>query len=143
MHTTTPPPNPPTTLNTKDQSPVENDTHSSTEISFSQVTQSPRSKIPDHTTTTTTTFMQTQDPATALNQLFTLKTKQTKVIQHLAFLETTIQNNVILLGFQIKLTPQVMDAPIIDITQTWDAILIDTSKELMRTTRMLTKILSN
>ena len=85
---------------------------------------------------TITLTLKTQDPATTLNQLFTLKTKQAKIIHHLAFLDTTTQNNLIPLGFQIKLTPQVMDAPKTDITQTWDAILVDTSKELMKITQI-------
>ena len=72
----------------------------------------------------------TPDIPSKLNELFTLRTKQTKVLHHLT---STMQHNVIPQGFQIHITPQIMDCTA-DTQEEWEHTFLDTTKKLLVTT---------
>ena len=101
------------------------------------LSQPPRSKIPDPPAPNTEAQEDNaprNDPITITNSLHILKTKQTKILHHLSFLNSATQLNIVPHGFRISTTPQVMDSSQTDIQEQWEKQLIDTSKSLMSLT---------
>ena len=87
------------------------------------LSQPPRSKIPDPPAPNTEAQEDNaprNDPIAITNSLHILKTKQTKILHHLSFLNSATQHNIIPHGFHISTTPQVMDSAQTDIQEQWE-----------------------